>query len=257
MASSVYISKQYEYVDKILRSRKRKRIRTSFFLSFFSHFFIFLVLSLGFKAPFKEKSISLTETYVQFADYKPLEKTINKTDEVVDNLVKRTNKEADDVEPKKDKVDSENKVSLFKKPNNFSWREEVSKKYIKEDIKVVTPKIKNFNISPAKQPQTGEMSPQLGWYIRAFSITVKSHWQIPEDIYNKLQGYSAELEVYIDEKGYLKYKIVNPSNSKLFNDYIEEAMKRTISNLPAQLQPPKELIDYIDKGGKIIIEFRL
>lgn len=256
MVKSVYISKQYEFVDKILKLRKRKRIKTSFFLSIIFHIFLFIFLSLSFKTSNIEKNIVITETYVNFADYKPMERTL------VDKMEKSEEKVVDETEvntrkEKESKINDKEKINIFKRPGSFNWRENVSKKYIREDAKIVTPKLKDFSAKDNKQMQSNDLSPQMVGYVKALILTIKSHWQIPEDVYNKLQGYSSELEIYIDENGYLKYKVIKPANSKIFNEYSEEALKKTFTNLPPQLLPPKEFIDYIKNGGKIVIEFKL
>lgn len=207
--------------------------------------------------PEREKNVLVTETYVDFAEYKPLERVDDRVERFNEKVIdeRTTNNKIEDKVDFKDK--DEDKVNIFKRPDNFTWRENVSKKYIKEETKIVNPKLIEAPKSFEKQPKPTDLSPQMVGYIKALIITIKNHWQIPEDVYNRLQGYSTELEIYIDESGFLRYKIVKPSSSKLFNEYSEDALRKTFSNLPPQLLPPKEFIDYYKNGGKIVIEFKL
>ncbi len=258
VANSVYISRQYEFVDKILKTRKRKRIKLSFFLSLFFHTFLFVLLSLSLKFSYQEKKILITETYIDFAEYKPLEKKTEMVDKVTENITEETKNITEEVEPKtEEKLELPKRTDFLERPKNFEWRENVKQKFIKQEAKIITPKISEIAKSKPQETQASPLNDEVKGYLRALTLTIKSHWQIPEDIYNRLQGYSTDFEIFIDEKGVMKYKIVKRSGSNVFDYYTEESLKRTFSNLPPQLAPPKELIEYLEKGGRILLEFKL
>lgn len=254
MHSLIYISKHFEYVDKSLKENKRKKIKRAILLSLFFHTLLFLVFSINLRN-YGNKNLTPSEIYIEFAEYKPLKPSLieslevpsSDSNEVEDKLIKE----------KEEKIQEKEKVNIFKRPNNFSWRESITKKYIKEEAKILTPKFKENPSKESKVSQSNEISPQMAKYVKSLILTIRSHWQIPEDIYNRLQGYSSELEIYIDDMGFLRYRVIRPANNKIFDEYSEEALKKTFSNLPSQLAPPKEFVDFIRNGGKIVIEFKL
>lgn len=253
MESSVYISKQFEFVEKILRQRKRKRIRNSLFLALFLHFFAFVLFSLTLNLNSKQQSVIVKETYVHFADYKPLEKLEDNkpSDTPIPEKVEE-NKINEEIKVK-DKHREKEQMPLFKKPNTFSWREEVSKKYIKEEAKIIRHRPLHLPDKSIKGSPAPSITPEISGYLRGLIFTIKSHWQIPEDIYNKLQGYSLEVELYADSQGNIRYSIAKSSGNKIFDELCEESLKKTFSNMPF----PKEFIDYLKNSDKIVFEFKL
>lgn len=246
--TSIFISKQFEFVETILKKRKQKRFRNSFLLAFFFHLIAFIILSLSYKNTGSEVAVNIRETVIHFADYKPMNQP------QVEPNIKESFKNSESGQSDIKNALLPEKPDLFKRSDNLAWRDTVKKKFIKEEKKILEHRV----ISPPKSTTSAsskqnDISPGLSRFINGLIWIVKTHWQIPEDYYTQLQGMSAEVEFYIDANGNIAYQITRSSRSKVFDFYFQEALTRTLSNFPYN----NEFFDYLNKGGKIFIEFKL
>jgi len=91
VATSIFISRQFEFVETILIHRKKKRIRNSFLLAFFLHIIFFLIFTLAFDMDKKASTFTYKETVVHFADYKPIETTKSEKEYNVEQPFEKNN----------------------------------------------------------------------------------------------------------------------------------------------------------------------
>lgn len=263
LKGSVYFIAEFDFVNKVLKERKKRLFQKVFLLSFLCHALI--VMSVLITAPYR-KNNELKQQLVEIIDatYVPLPSLdepkvepnetapqISSKDEP--KITERKEQIQENVSEKKEFSLPERKVLNRNRPDT-SWRKEVEKKFQAEKPQKIS--ISRADLEYKKQaPQNINASPSANSqsYIRLLSYMIRSHWYVPEDYGHKFYGLSSELEVSLDINGYIKnVEIIRSSGNGLFDNYAKEAVIKT-GRFPL---PPKEMFESIFLNGKIIIEFK-
>ncbi len=198
----------------------------------------------------KASTFTYKETVVHFADYKPIETTKSEKEYNVEQPFEKNNHTNTQ---KKPDVSS---LPLFKRSGNYDWREDIGKKFIKYEKKIINHKIKPLKVSPSfvsSNQASSDITPELENFLSIWTNVIKNHWYIPEDYYTQLQGASAEVSIILDKNGKIIYQVERSSQNRIFDHYFTEALNKTLTNFPYN----NDIIDYLSKGGKIILEFKL
>lgn len=250
MKGSIFVIKQYEFLNLLTQRRRKILIKKAFLLSLILHLLFFLVFSLSFSRVKTKVTLKSEEILVINADYVPFSKEESHTEikeerkEVVENNVSKTVKNTEETKERKNDFTMRERRRVDK-----GWHAEIEKRFkIRNLEKIVISKgIDDIKKHLKWDQKESQVSSSPTNYIKLLAILIRSHWSIPEDLGHKCYDKSVEWEIAIDDAG--KIKEVNLVRSSGYSDcdfYAKEAILKT-KQFPL---PPKEL------GDRIIIEFR-
>lgn len=254
MSGSVYITKQFEFIEKKIAERKRKRFKNSLFLSLTFHALFIIGVTLFAFSPFSKKDLQSKIFVVEHAEYKPFpsENKPAPPDAPVEKAVEPEQKPA--------VVEQKQKPTLpekYRTQPDLSWRENVSKIIPEKKPPAVISKItvsKAVSEKPVVAAQPSGVSPrQVNSYLAGLASIFRSHWTIPEDIAHKCYGKVTEIEVSIDLLGNIKSATVVKSFGDADCDFYARDAALKTKQIPL---PPKEMFESLFLSDKITLEFK-